>query len=390
MKSYKSHFSRALGVGGERLHVAAHSHHLWPDVSHDAHARCWEDAARLVDDKWSYIFGTLMPRLRRRVADVLGLPDPETIAFAPSTHELVMRLITTLETHERPLRILTTDGEFHSFRRQWMRLSEAGRASVDVVPTEPFESFPGRFAEAAARGAHDLVYFSCVMFDSGYVVPGLETIVAAVPEGAEVVVDGYHHFMAVPTSLAPIAARSFYTSGGYKYAMSGEGACFMHCPPGRCMRPINTGWFAGFGHLTAPQAGEVPYATDGSRFVGATFDPTGAYRMDAVLELWAELGVRVSEIHSRVRALQERFLDRIQERPVSDVSVERLIPGRDAPDRGHFLTFRTPEAGAIHQRLGEAGIVTDYRNDRLRFGFGIYHDPIDIDELVDRLVVLVG
>jgi selenocysteine lyase/cysteine desulfurase len=33
----------------------------------------------------------------------------------------------------------------------------------------------------------------------------------------------------------------------------------------------------------------------------------------------------------------------------------------------------------------EAGIVTDARNDRLRFGFGIYHRPEDVDQLVERL-----
>ena len=32
MKSYKAHFSRFLEAAPDRLHFAAHSHHLWPDV----------------------------------------------------------------------------------------------------------------------------------------------------------------------------------------------------------------------------------------------------------------------------------------------------------------------------------------------------------------------
>jgi selenocysteine lyase/cysteine desulfurase len=28
-------------------------------------------------------------------------------------------------------------------------------------------------------------------------------------------------------------------------------------------------------------------------------------------------------------------------------------------------------------------VITDYRADRLRLGFGIYHDETDVDQLVD-------
>jgi selenocysteine lyase/cysteine desulfurase len=54
-------------------------------------------------------------------------------------------------------------------------------------------------------------------------------------------------------------------------------------------------------------------------------------------------------------------------------------------DRGNFLTFRSANAGDLYKRLLAADIVTDYRGDRLRFGFGIYHDAEDIDRLMDAL-----
>src|SRR5205823_4932271 len=98
-----------------------------------------------------------------------------------------------------------------------------------------------------------------------------------------VVFDGYHGFMAVPTALAGSADRAFYLAGGYKYAMAGEGVCFMHCPAGFAPRPRDTGWFAAFGALRGASAG-VAYGTDGSRFMGATFDPTGLYRLAAVFD----------------------------------------------------------------------------------------------------------
>ena len=66
------------------------------------------------------------------------------------------------------------------------------------------------------------------------------------------VVDGYHGFMATPTDLSAVADKIFYLSGGYKYAMSGEGAGILHAPDGYCMRPVATGWFAEFGNLMGP------------------------------------------------------------------------------------------------------------------------------------------
>ena len=89
-------------------------------------------------------------------------------------------------------------------------------------------------------------------------------------------VDGYHAFMAVETPFGDVAAQSaFYLGGGYKYAMSGEGCAFLHAPPGFGERPPITGWFAEFEDLTLPP-GSVGYRKDAMRFMGATFDPSGA------------------------------------------------------------------------------------------------------------------
>src|SRR5207249_5360227 len=151
------------------------------------------DAARLMDDKWDQSFGTVLPAAAGHIAGRLGLSDQAAIAFAPSTHALVMRLLSTLSP---PVRILTTDAEFHSFARQAARLEEDGLAAVERVPAEPFASFPERFAAAAGRGGHDLVYWSHVFFNSGYVVPDLAGLVDAVPDTETlVVIDGYHGFM---------------------------------------------------------------------------------------------------------------------------------------------------------------------------------------------------
>jgi selenocysteine lyase/cysteine desulfurase len=126
------------------------------------------------------------------------------------------------------VRILASNSEFHSFTRQSRRWEEEGLAIVDRVPAEPYDTFAERFTAEARSGVHDLIYISQVFFDSGFAVPELDRIVSSVSEErAFVVIDGYHAFMAMPVDLGAIQDRAFYLAGGYKYAMSGEGVCFL-------------------------------------------------------------------------------------------------------------------------------------------------------------------
>ena len=388
--SFKPLFSRFLAAAPERLHLAAHSHHLWPDAVFEAQLRYVEDTARLADHKWELVFGDVVPRLQARIAAILNLPDPASLAFAPNTHDFVRRLLSCLPA-DRPARVLTTDSEFHSFRRQIARLEEDGLVRVARVAQEPVADFPARFAAAAAAGGHDLVFFSQVFFNSGYAVPDLAALVAAVPDRETLVaIDGYHGFMALPTDLSAVAHRAFYIAGGYKYAMAGEGACFLHVPPGYGPRPRDTGWYAAFGALAGAQDGRVPYGSDGSRFLGSTFDPSGLYRMLAVLDLLAGRGIGVPAIHVHVLAVQESFAAALDRAGLPDLARGRLLVPMDTPVRGHFLTYRTDKAGAIDDRLRAAGIVVDHRDDRLRFGFGLYHDLAEVPAMAERVVRALG
>jgi kynureninase len=379
----KAHFSRFLAARPGRLHFAAHSHHPWPDESFDAQARAWLEAAELADHKWGRIFGEVMPAAQEHVRRLLGLPDAGSVAFAPSTHELFKRVMSCLERVSE-VRILSTDSEFHSFERQVRRWEETRQVTVERVPTEPFDTFAERFLRRAREGNFDLVYVSHVFFNSGWIFSDLEQVVLELPDDPWVIVDGYHAFCALPVDLSRLADRVFYTGGGYKYAMSGEGVCFLHCPPGWGPRPVDTGWFAGFGELENRIPG-VPYPRDARRFLGATLDPTPLYRFRAVHDFWNREGITPASVHAHARRLQEAFLDGLDEAGLPGLSPAQLVPDRSWPDRGNFLTFRTPEAGELHERLTAADVTVDHRDDRLRFGFGIYQDQADLMELLDRL-----
>jgi selenocysteine lyase/cysteine desulfurase len=377
-----AHFSIFRQAAPDRIHLAAHSHHYWPDAACEAHGEAVRQAARDADGKWEPIFNDLMPRVRRGIAGILRLPDERTLAFAPNTHDLVFRLMSALSIDRRP-RVLTTDSEFHSFERQIARLAEDDLVAVERISVEPAESFAERFRAVARAGSHDLVFVSHVFFNSGATCGDLVALVQAVPApDTFVVIDGYHGFMALPTDLSRVAARAFYLAGGYKYAMAGEGVCFMHCPPSYAPRPRDTGWFAGFGALSDHAPDTVGYAADGSRFLGATFDASGLHRLAAVFDWMERIGLSVPAIHDHVMALQSRFIRAVDAAAIEPLRVARLITPMATTARGHFLCYETPQAAAMQARLAAANIVTDVRGDRIRFGFGCYHTEQEIDAAV--------
>ncbi|MBR1218254.1 aminotransferase class V-fold PLP-dependent enzyme [Bradyrhizobium sp. U87765 SZCCT0131] len=386
MLDLAAHFSRFRAAAPERINLACHSHHDWPDVTLAAQERCWMDAARLAGDKWRLVFGELMPQVQAHLARHLRLPDPATIAFAPNTHEFLRRLLSCFPA-DRPVRILTSDGEFHTARRQLDRLGEDGVVTLTRVPAEPLATFAERFQATCAGGGHDLVFVSQVFFNSGGTCGDLASLAAALPSpDTYLVIDGYHGFMARPTDLSGVASRAFYLAGGYKYAMAGEGACFLHCPPGHGVRPRDTGWFADFGALAAPAGKTVGYPVDAGRFLGATFDPSGLYRMAAVFDWLAAEGITACDAHGHAQALMARFLDRIAPRAIAGLGRADLITpfGGDAA-HGNFLTFRTARAGEIESCLAAVGVHCDHRGDRLRFGFGLCTTADDVDRALVRI-----
>lgn len=377
-----------------RLHFAAHCRHPLPDISFEAQKRAWIDDITGLDAKWDrVIFADTLPRARRHVARLLHLPDSRGVCFAPSTHELMMRVLSGVS--RGPVRVLTTSGEEPGVDRQMLRLEEAGYVRIERIATEPFDSFADRFARAAATGAHDFIYFSHVLHDSGFAIEDLPAIVNAVrnPE-VPILIDGHNGFMARPVDLSGIADRAFYLGDGSRSAMSGEGACFMHCPSGRIPRPLDTGFLAS---LPSPGAGagqhqgdaRVLYPDDGLRFLGAAFDPSGLYRFNAVNDWLLAEGITPERIHQHVWTLQALFLNGLMEQLPAAFSAAELTPPGPQP-RGNFLCFRHPRAGEFCKRLQAQQIVTESRGDRLRIGFGIYHDKGDVADLLRRFVLALS
>jgi selenocysteine lyase/cysteine desulfurase len=160
-------------------------------------------------------------------------------------------------------------------------------------------------------------------------------------------------------------------------------------PPDCELRPVDTGWYASFQTLAAPPEGPVPYSDGGLRFWGATFDASGLYRFNAAMDWLASMGTTVEALHRHSLALQKHFLDGLERLRLRSLAASHLVPPIEVA-RGNFLAFDVDGAEDLHAKIAAAGITIDRRERRLRFGFGIYHDAAQVEELLARLASAIG
>mgnify|MGYP000887763864 CR=1 FL=1 len=371
---YKKYYSQFLKANEGKQHYTAHSHHYWPDVTFDAMMEYWNDSARLVDDKWAYILGTKVPATQKLIAKVLNFSNPENICFAPNTHDLFTRVLSSFQN--KKIKILTTDSEFYSFSRQVNWMSELKLIDLIVVPSAPYDTFNERFKTEIQKNDFDVIFFSQVFFNSAIIVDDLESIVQSVENEKTIIfIDGYHGFMAVPTDLSQIENRVFYIAGSYKYAQGGEGCCFMTIPQNCPVVPTLTGWYAGFQDLENNNS-HITFNKNGSRFAGSSMDYTALYRLHAVLKLYADHHISVDEIHAFVQKLQKNFLNYIDEIKHPHIHRKNLLM-LDPYNHGHFLSFKMPSVEICKEVKAELlakNVITDSRGTILRFGFAIYQN----------------
>lgn len=382
----KKFYTRFLNGHEGKLHFAAHSHHFWPDVTREAQIEYWDDCARTSDEKWNKIFSVVYPKTKTHIAKILNLKDSNQIVLAPSTHELTSRLL-SLFVGKKSLSILTTGSEFHSWRRQILRLMELPEVKVNMVPMHEKKDL---IANLKTELSHkpDIFFISQVFFDSGIALTDAELteLYEAKSDETLMVVDGYHGFAAIPTDLSQLEGKIFYLGGGYKYGQGGEGVGFMVVPKGH-WRPAYTGWYAEYAELTKPSGAQVGYASDGMSFMGATQDPSGCYRFNATWDLLESEKLPITQIHEYVKSLQREFLNRL---PENFTSSQKLRPLYDVmlAWHGHFLTYESDteeNAQKTQDILKKLNILIDRRGRRLRFGFGLYQSLDDVRDLCERL-----
>jgi kynureninase len=362
-ESLARHYSRFRVT--DRILLTGHSHQAWPDCAFEGQQRAWLDTAEYVDDVWEKAFNKAV-EVRRGFARLLD-DSSERIALAPNTHELVVRFLSALPLKTRP-KLITTDGEFHTIRRQLDRLAEEGVEVVKVMQA-PVATLAERLADTVdERTAAVLV--SAVLYTNAHIVPNPRAVLEACERvGAELLVDAYHALNVVPFSLKKEGLeRAYVVGGGYKYCQLGPGNAFLRFPEDCALRPVITGWFSEFTDLTqAPISGWVGYGAGPARFAGATYDPTSHYRAAAVFAFFEQHGLTPEELRElsqhQVGLLASGF-DALGADPAV-ISRDRSVP---ISAIGGFLALRTPYAARLSAALKKGRVWTDYRGDVLRWG----------------------
>jgi selenocysteine lyase/cysteine desulfurase len=380
------HYSRFRVA--DRLLLTGHSHQAWPDVAAEGQIEAFNDAAEAVDDKWSRASAkadAVCEGYRRLLVD----PDGD-IGLGANTHELIVRFLSALDLRRRP-RLVTTDGEFHTLRRQLSRLNEAG-LEVARVATAPADTLAERLADAADDKTA-AVLVSSVLYETSRVVPHLDQLAEACGRaGAELLVDAYHGLGVVPMPIHELGLGSAWlVGGGYKYLQLGEGNCFLRLPPqAQRMRPVITGWFAEFGALAdGAHPDQVRYADGGTRFAGSTYDPTSHYRAARVFAFFAEQGLTpdlLRDVYRHKCAVLADAFDRLN-LPDDLITRDRVTP---ADGFGGFLALTSPDAGRLQEALHGRGVRADSRGTSLRFGPAPYLTDTQLESAISALGDVVG
>ncbi|MBP7588236.1 MAG: kynureninase [Thermoanaerobaculia bacterium] len=367
----------------ERLLLSGHSHQAWPDVAREGVLAAFDDAARAVDEKWELALAQA-ERVREGFRALLDDPGGE-IALGASTHELIVRWLSALPLAAKP-RLVTTDGEFHTLRRQMARLSEAGLEVVRVAAA-PVETLAERLAgEIDERTA--AVLTSAVFFETARIVPHLDELAAACEQrGTPLLVDAYHALGAIPFSLRGLGLESaLVTGGGYKYLQLGEGNCFLRLPRGLELRPVVTGWFAEFWTKSGTKDQDrVEYGGGAAALAGSTYDPTSHYRAARVFDFFAEQGLTpafLREVSQHQVGLLARCFDAL-ELPSTLIRRDSSTP---LDGLAGFLALDSPVAQALSEKLLVKGVLSDARGRSLRLGPAPY---LGDDQLV-RTIDLLG
>ena len=355
----------------ERILLTGHSHQAWPDVALEAQQQAWFDTAQFVDDVWDVAFEKAT-EVRRGFARLMD-DSPDRIALAPNTHELVVRFLSALPLRKRT-KLITTDGEFHTIRRQLDRLAEEG-IEVMKVAAVPAATLAERVAGVVDdRTAAVLV--SAVLYTNAHIVPNLRVVLEACERhGAELLVDAYHALNVVPFSLKKEGLeRAYVVGGGYKYCQLGPGNAFLRFPADTALRPVVTGWFSEFTDLSKAPSGRVEYGPGPARFAGATYDFTSHYRGAAVFKFFEQQGLTVQKLRQLSQHQVEMLATGLGFEP--EVSINAIAG---------FLAVPSADAPHWHEVLKQAGVWTDYRGNVLRLGPAPYVTDGQLNDALQRM-----
>jgi kynureninase len=300
-------------------------------------------------------------QFRSRIARLIGLSRDDAVVPKTSAGQ-GLRAVLNSFPQDRPVRVVTTTGEFDSIDFILKTYAVQGRATIDFVsptgidgPVPLFEA--GAIAERVEKGC-DLLVVSQVFFTTGQILQGLDEIVKRAHSlGSLVLVDTYHSAGVVPVDFDR-HGFDFAIGGCYKYLRGGPGACFLAVHPRHLdsiRRTLDTGWFAkkdtfSYGRTDHPELSE-----GGDAWLESTPPILTPYQARAGLELTLAIGIE------RLRKYSLETLAKLRE------SCPELYVPTHPEGMGAFALWPASDAVEAARRLASMGVKADSRGGFVRF-----------------------
>jgi kynureninase len=372
-------FSRVLSRNAGRIYLANHSLGRPLDATLDdvAEAVClWQDR---VGDAWEG-WSAEIAAYRRRLARLIGAPREDCVVPKTSAGQGLRAI---LNSYEAPPRVVATRSEFDSLDVILRQYARRARISLSLVDAREDGQFAAQDLRTAIRAGSDLVVISQVMFNSGQALPELEDIVAdAHASGARVLLDVYHSVgvFAVDVNLLDV---DFAVGGAYKYLRGGPGACYLYLHPRHLdgsLQTLDVGWFAKRAAFSYQRPEPPELGEGGDAFLESTPPVLTYYQARAGQVLTLAIGVeRLREYSLRQ---QQTLLGHLSDRGVTATG--------GTPDRGAFVTVRTPRASLMAAALAERDVRTDARGEYLRLCPDILTTPDEIMQGAEKVAAVAA
>ncbi len=370
-------FSRALAAEAERgeVYLANHSLGRPLDRTADDVARCLALWFFTMDGAWGE-GGWLdeATAFRAKVALLLGVRRPDAVVPKVSAGQ-GLRAVLNAFPQDRPLRVVTTTGEFDSTDFILKTYAEQGRARIEWVGPSRVEDgvelFDGTAVADRVLSGTDLVVVSQVMFQTGQVLPGVaELVERAHRAGAVVLADTYHSAGVIPVGFDD-HGFDFAVGGCYKYLRGGPGAGFLAVDPGHLdgsrFRTLDTGWFAKRDTFGYGRSDRAELAEGGDAWLESTPAVVTSYQASAGLDF--TLGVGVARTRYYALELQAGLREALGR---AGVPVHRPA---DPEAFGGFVLVPHPDAPSAAARMLEYGVNVDARGGAVRFGPDLLSTP---------------
>jgi kynureninase len=294
---------------------------------------------------------------RTRMATLIGAGRADCVVPKTSAGQGLRTVLNALPGKPR---VISTRGEFDSIDVILKQYAALERIELRWVEPHADGDFAIEPVLDAVNDGAELVVISQVMFMTGQIVRGLDTLAKACHQrGTKLLVDSYHAIGVIPMDVVELGA-DFVIGGSYKYLRGGPGACFLYIAPAVLeggLRPLDIGWFATadpFGY----QRPELPVLNHcGDGFLESTPPVLTWYQARSGLEFTLAMGVK------RLRAYSLKQLNALRGY-LADAGINTVKGGDE--DHGAFLAIRLARAMEFPARLEREGIVCDARGQWLR------------------------